>query len=128
VPTTARPIFAPVAGIGVTHPFAQINASLSALTGVADDPAGRARNVSGPCSSSLPAHFPTLESFFVRQPGGALHNWRSNTAMSRVTTEFRKALLPGIITLSASTFQSPAGINQVTGPRLAARVLGTGAE
>jgi hypothetical protein len=33
-------------------------------------------------------------------------------------------LLPGI-TLSASTFQSPAGINQVTGA-LAARVLGTG--
>ncbi len=118
VPTTPTDL-APVAGIGV-RTFAQINASLSALTGVpTTQPAvlGTYQAV----QQQLPA-IPTLESFSsANQVGIAqLAVQYCNVA---VTTN-SQALLPGI-TLSASTFQSPAGINQVTGA-LAARVLGTG--
>jgi hypothetical protein len=118
VPTTPTDL-APVAGIGV-RTFAQINASLSALTGVpTNQPAvlGTYQAV----QQQLPA-IPTLESFSsANQVGIAqLAVQYCNVA---VTTN-SQALLPGV-TLSASTFQSAAGINQVTGA-LAARVLGTG--
>jgi len=118
VPTTPTDL-APVAGIGV-RTFAQINASLSALTGVpTNQPAvlGTYQAV----QQQLPA-IPTLESFSsANQVGIAqLAVQYCNVA---VTTN-SQALLPGV-TLSASTFQSAAGTNQVTGA-LAARVLGTG--
>jgi Concanavalin A-like lectin/glucanases superfamily len=118
VPTTPTDL-APVAAIGV-RTFAQINASLSALTGVPTNQAAVLGTYQA-VQQQLPA-IPTLESFSsANQVGIAqLAVQYCNVA---VTTN-SQALLPGI-TLSASTFQSPAGINQVTGA-LAARVLGTG--
>jgi hypothetical protein len=118
VPTTPTDLV-PVAAIGV-RTFAQINASLAALTGVPTNQAAVLGTYQA-VQQQLPA-IPTLESFSsANQVGIAqLAVQYCNVA---VTTN-SQALLPGI-TLSASTFQSPAGINQVTGA-LAARVLGTG--
>jgi hypothetical protein len=118
VPTTPTDL-APVAGIGV-RTFAQINSSLSALTGVpTNQPAvlGTYQAV----QQQLPAN-PTLESFSsANQVGIAqLAVQYCNVA---ITTQ-PQTLFPGV-TFSASLFNTPTGINQVTSA-LAARVLGTG--
>jgi Concanavalin A-like lectin/glucanases superfamily len=117
VPTTPTDL-APVAGIGV-RTFAQINSSFSVLTGVPTTQSAVLGTYQA-VQQQLPA-IPTLESFSsANQVGIAqLAVQYCNVA---VTTN-SQALLG--ITLSASTFQSPVGINQVTGA-LAARVLGTG--
>jgi hypothetical protein len=118
VPTTPTDL-APVAGIGV-RTFAQINSSLSVLTGIpTNQPAvlGTYQAV----QQQLPAN-PTLESFSsANQVGIAqLAVQYCNVA---ITTQ-PQALFPGV-TFSASLFNTPTGINQVTSA-LAARVLGTG--
>jgi len=118
VPTTPTDL-APVSSIGV-RTFAQINSSLSMLTGVpTNQPAvlGTYQAV----QQQLPA-IPTLESFSsANQVGIAqLAVQYCNVA---ITTQ-PQALFPGV-TFSASLFNTPTGINQVTSA-LAARVLGTG--
>jgi hypothetical protein len=118
VPTTPTDL-APVAGIGV-RTFAQINSSLSVITGVpTNQPAvlGTYQAV----QQQLPAN-PTLESFSsANQVGIAqLAVQYCNVAI----TAQPQTLFPGV-TFSASLFNTPTGINQVTSA-LAARVLGTG--
>jgi hypothetical protein len=118
VPTTPTDL-PPVAAIGV-RTFAQINSSLSALTGV---PTTQPLVLSTyrAVQQQLPSA-PTLESFSsANQVGIAqLAVQYCNVAV----TMQPQSLFPGI-TFGASLFQSPAGVNQVTSA-LAARVLGTG--
>jgi hypothetical protein len=118
VPSTPTDL-APVAGIGV-RTFAQINSSLSLLTGVpSTQPAVLATYQA--VQQQLPP-VPTLESFSsANQVGIAqLAVQYCNVA---VTTS-PQTLFPGV-NFGAALFSSPAGINQVTSA-LAARVLGTG--
>jgi Concanavalin A-like lectin/glucanases superfamily len=118
VPSTPTDL-APVAAIGV-RTFAQINSSLSLLTGVpSTQPAVLATYQA--VQQQLPP-VPTLESFSsANQVGIAqLAVQYCNVA---VTTS-PQTLFPGV-TFGAALFSSPAGINQVTSA-LAARVLGTG--
>jgi Concanavalin A-like lectin/glucanases superfamily len=118
VPSTPTDL-APVAAIGV-RTFAQINSSLSLLTGVpSTQPAVLATYQA--VQQQLPP-VPTLESFSsANQVGIAqLAVQYCNVA---VTTS-PQTLFPGV-NFGAALFSSPAGINQVTSA-LAARVLGTG--
>ncbi len=118
VPTTATDL-APVAAIGV-RTFAQINASLSALTGVPmTQPAVLATYQA--VQQQLPP-VPTLESFSsANQVGIAqLAVQYCNVAV----TTAPQTLFPGV-TINPALFASQAGINQLTGA-LASRVLGTG--
>ena len=118
VPSTPTDL-APVAAIGV-RTFAEINSSLSLLTGVpSTQPAVLATYQA--VQQQLPP-VPTLESFSsANQVGIAqLAVQYCNVA---VTTS-PQTLFPGV-NFGAALFSSPAGINQVTSA-LAARVLGTG--
>ncbi len=118
VPTTPTDL-APVAAIGV-RTFAQINSSLSLLTGVPTTQTAVLATYQA-VQQQLPP-VPTLESFSsANQVGIAqLAVQYCNVA---VTTS-PQTLFPGV-NFSAALFSSPAGINQVTSA-LAARVLGTG--
>ena len=123
IPTAPAPAPGPVvADIGVKT-FAQINATLSALTGVpTTDP-----NVSTTylaVQQQLPPN-PTLEGFSsANQVGVAQLAVQYCNEMVNNPTLLAQ-MLPGV-TLSAGLFSSQAGIDSVTGP-LAAKVLASGA-
>jgi hypothetical protein len=121
-PTAPPPAPGPVvADIGV-RTFAQVNSTLSVLTGVpATDPNVNATYQA--VQQQLPPT-PTLEGFSsANQVGVAqLAIQYCNTMVNNPT--YLSKVLPGV-TLSANLFSSQSGIDQVTGP-LAARVLGSG--
>jgi len=119
VPTTPTDL-APVAGIGV-RTFAQINSSLSMLTGVpTNQPAvlGTYQAV----QQQLPA-IPTLESFSSANQVGIAQLAVQYCNVAITTPALQAKLFPGV-TFSATLFSSPTGVNQVSSA-LAARVLGT---
>jgi hypothetical protein len=110
-----------VADIGVKT-FAQVNSTLSVLTGVpTTDPSVSTTYLA--VQQQLPAT-PTIEAFSsANQVGIAQLAVQYCNVMVSSPTYFA-SVLPGV-TLSASQFSSQAGIDQVTAP-LAARVLGSG--
>ena len=110
-----------VADIGVKT-FAQINSTLSALTGVPTTDA--AVNATYQAVQQQLPPIPTLEAFSsANQVGIAqLAIQYCNEMVNNPT--YLTQLLPGV-TLSAGLFSSQAGIDSVTGP-LAAKVLGSG--
>ena len=109
-----------MAAVGV-RTFAQINASLSKLTGVATtDPAVMQTYTA--VQQQLPSD-PTLESFSSANQVGIAQLAAQYCNVAITTPALQAKLFPGV-TFSASLFSTPAGINQVTGA-LAARVLGT---
>src|SRR6202453_4102126 len=122
IPASPAPAPGPVvADIGVKT-FAQVNATLSALTGVpTTDP-----NVSTTyltVQQQLPPN-PTLEGFSsANQVGVAQLAVQYCNEMVNNPTLLAQ-MLPGV-TLSAGLFSSQAGIDSVTGP-LAAKVLASG--
>ncbi len=112
---------APVSAIGV-RTFAQINSSLSALTGVATtqtDVFGTYQMV----EEQLPP-VPTLESFSAANQVGIAQLAIQYCNVAVNTPTLQAALFPGV-TFTSSLFGSPTGVNQVASA-LAARVLGTG--
>jgi hypothetical protein len=122
--TPSMPAPAPgpvVADIGVKT-FAQINSTLSALTGVpSSDPNVSATYLA--VQQQLPPT-PTLEGFSsANQVGVAQLAIQYCNVMVNNPTYLAK-VLPGV-TLSAGLFSSQAGMDSVTGP-LAARLLGSG--
>jgi hypothetical protein len=109
----------PVAAIGV-RTFAQINSSLSALTGVpTTNPAVLATYQA--VQQQLPP-VPTLESFSSANQVGIAQLAVQYCNVSVASQP--QTLFPGV-TFGASLFASPAGVKQVTSA-LAARVLGSG--
>ncbi len=122
IPTTPAAAPGPVAAdIGVKT-FAQINSTLSALTGVpTSDPNVSATYLA--VQQQLPPT-PTLEGFSsANQVGVAQLAIQYCNVMVNNPTYLAK-VLPGV-TLSAGLFASQAGMDSVTGP-LAARLLGSG--
>jgi hypothetical protein len=122
--TPSMPAPAPgpvVADIGVKT-FAQVNSTLSALTGVpTSDPNASATYLA--VQQQLPPT-PTLEGFSsANQVGIAQLAIQYCNVMVNNPTYLAK-VLPGV-TLSAGLFSSQSGIDSVTGP-LAAAVLGSG--
>jgi hypothetical protein len=121
-PTSPAPAPGPVAAdIGVKT-FAQVNSTLSVLTGVpTTDPNANATYLA--VQQQLPPT-PTIEGFSsANQVGVAQLAIQYCNVMVNNPTYFAK-VLPGV-TLSATQYSSQAGIDQVTAP-LAARVLGSG--
>jgi hypothetical protein len=121
-PTTPAPAPGPAAAdIGVKT-FAQVNATLSVLTGVpSTDPTANATYLA--VQQQLPPT-PTIEAFSsANQVGVAQLAIQYCNLMVNNPTYLSK-VLPGV-TLGATQFASQGGIDAVTGP-LAARVLGTG--
>jgi hypothetical protein len=121
-PTIPAPAPGPVvADIGVKT-FAQVNSTLSVLTGVpSTDPSVSATYLA--VQQQLPPT-PTLEAFSsANQVGIAQLAIQYCNVMVNNPTYLSK-VLPGV-TLSAGLFPSQAGMDSVTGP-LAARVLGSG--
>ena len=122
LPSIPAPANGPVAAdIGIKT-FAQINSTLSALTGVpTNDPNVSATYLA--VQQQLPAT-PTLEGFSsANQVGLAQLAIQYCNVMVNNPTYLTK-VLPGV-TLSAGLFSSQSGMDSVTGP-LAARVLGSG--
>jgi Concanavalin A-like lectin/glucanases superfamily len=122
IPSTPAPAPGPVvADIGVKT-FAQVNSTLSVLTGVpTTDPNANATYLA--VQQQLPPT-PTLEGFSsANQVGVAQIAIQYCNVMVNNPTYMAK-VLPGV-TLSATQFSSQGGIDAVTGP-LAARVLGSG--
>ncbi len=122
IPTAPAPAPGPVVSDVGVKTFAQINATLSALTGVPTTDA----NVNATylaVQQQLPP-IPTIEAFSsANQVGIAqLAIQYCNEAVN--TPAYLSQLLPGV-TLSANLFSSQAGMDSVTGP-LAAKVLGSG--
>jgi len=123
IPTAPAPAPGPVvADIGVKT-FAQINSTLSALTGVPTTDT----NVSATylaVQQQLPP-IPTLEGFSSSNQVGVaqLAVQYCNEMVNNPT--YLAQMLPGV-TLSAGLFSTQAGIDSVTGP-LAAKVLSSGA-
>jgi hypothetical protein len=123
IPTAPAPAPGPVvADIGVKT-FAQVNATLSALTGVpTTDPNVNTTYLA--VQQQLPPN-PTLEGFSsANQVGVAQLAVQYCNEMVNTPTLLAQ-MLPGV-TLSAGLFSSQAGIDSVTGP-LAAKVLTSGA-
>jgi hypothetical protein len=122
IPSMPAPAPGPVvADIGVKS-FAQVNATLSALTGVpTSDPNANATYLA--VQQQLPPA-PTLEGFSSANQVGIAQLAIQYCNIMVNTPAYLAKVLPGV-TLSAGLFGSPAGIDSVTGP-LAARVLGTG--
>jgi len=121
-PSTPAPAPGPVvADVGV-RTFAQVNSTLSVLTGVpTTDPNVAAVYLA--VQQQLPAT-PTLEGFSsANQVGIAQLAIQYCNVMVNNPTYLSK-VIPGV-TLSAGLFPSQAGMDSVTGP-LAARVLGSG--
>jgi hypothetical protein len=121
-PVSAPPVdLAPVAAIGV-RTFAQINSTLSALTGVPrTQPA--VFSTYQTVQQQLPAGS-TLESFSSANQVGIAQLAIQYCNVAVNTPSLAAQLLPGV-TLNASTYTTQAGIDSVTSA-LAARVLGTG--
>jgi hypothetical protein len=121
-PTIPAPAPGPVAAdIGVKT-FAQVNSTLSVLTGVpTTDPSVSATYLA--VQQQLPPT-PTLEAFSsANQVGIAQLAIQYCNVMVNNPTYLSK-VIPGV-TLSAGLFASQSGMDSVTGP-LAARVLGSG--
>src|SRR3984885_9028387 len=122
IPSMPAAAFGPVvADIGVKT-FAQVNSTLSALTGVpTSDPNVSATYLA--VQQQLPPT-PTLEAFSsANQVGVAQLAIQYCNVMVNNPTYLAK-VLPGV-TLSAGLFSSQAGMDSVPGP-LAARLLGSG--
>jgi hypothetical protein len=120
IPSIPAAANGPVAAdIGIKT-FAQINSTLSALTGVpTNDPNVSATYLA--VQQQLPAT-PTLEGFSsANQVGVAQLAIQYCNVMVNNPTYLAK-VMPGV-TLSAGLFSTQSGVNSVTGP-LAARVLG----
>jgi hypothetical protein len=110
-----------VADIGVKT-FAQVNSTLSVLTGVpTTNPNVTA--VYQAVQQQLPAT-PTLEAFSSANQVGIAQLAVQYCNVMVNNSSYLATVMPGV-TLSASQFSSQAGIDQVTAP-LAARVLGSG--
>jgi hypothetical protein len=121
-PIAAAPTdLAPVAAVGV-RTFAQINSSLSALTGVPTTQSEVLLTYQT-VQQQLPAE-PTLESFSSANQVGIAQLAIQYCNVAVNTPSLQAALFPGV-TFSSSLYSAQAGINQVTNA-LAARVLGTG--
>jgi hypothetical protein len=120
VPTTPTDL-APVSGIGV-RTFAQINSSLSLLTGVPTTELDVAQTYAA-VQQQLPAD-PTLESFSSANQVGIAQLAVQYCNVAITTPALQAKLFPGV-TFSGSLFNTQPGKDQVTGA-LAARVLGTG--
>jgi hypothetical protein len=122
LPTTPAPAPGPiVADIGVKT-FAQVNATLSALTGVPQTDPNVVATYQA-VQQQLPA-VPTLESFSsANQVGIAQIAIQYCNEMVNNPT-YEAAMFPGV-TFSETLFNTPAGVNSVTSA-LAARVLGSG--
>ncbi|HWJ34382.1 MAG TPA: LamG domain-containing protein [Steroidobacteraceae bacterium] len=121
-PVSAAPVdLAPVATIGV-RTFAQINSSLSALTGVPTTQSA-VFSTYQTVQQQLPSAA-TLESFSSANQVGIAQLAIQYCNVAVNTPSLAAQLLPGV-TLNASTYSTQAGIDSVTSA-LAARVLGTG--
>jgi hypothetical protein len=121
-PVSAAPVdLAPVAAIGV-RTFAQINSSLSALTGVPTTQSA-VFSTYQTVQQQLPADS-TLESFSSANQVGIAQLAIQYCNVAVNTPSLAAQLLPGV-TLNASTYATQAGVDSVTSA-LAARVLGTG--
>jgi hypothetical protein len=122
LPVIPAPAPGPVAAdIGIKT-FAQVNSTLSVLTGVPTTNSS-VSTVYLAVQQQLPATT-TIEAFSsANQVGIAQLAVQYCNVMVNTPSYFASAL-PGV-TLSATQFSSPAGISQVTAP-LAARVLGSG--
>jgi hypothetical protein len=121
-PVSAAPVdLAPVATIGV-RTFAQINSSLSALTGVPTTQSAVFTTYQT-VQQQLPSEA-TLESFSSANQVGIAQLAIQYCNVAVNTPSLAAQLLPGV-TLNASTYSTQAGIDSVTSA-LAARVLGTG--
>ncbi len=120
VPSTPTDL-SPVAAIGV-RTFAQINSSLSALTGV---PTSEADVLSTyqMVEEQLPA-VATLESFSAANQVGIAQLAIQYCNVALNTPSLQAALFPGV-NFSGALLSTPAGVAQVSSA-LAARVLGTG--
>jgi hypothetical protein len=121
-PTPATPPPAPgpvVADIGV-RTFAQVNATLSQLTGVPSSNAAVSATYQA-VQQQLPSD-PTLEGFSSSNQVGIAQLAIQYCNVMVTTPAYAAVVLPGI-TISASTY--PANTSQVSNA-LAARVLGTG--
>ena len=122
IPTAPAPAPGPVvADIGVKT-FAQVNATLSALTGVPTTDA----NVSATylaVQQQLPP-IPTIEAFSSANQVGIAQLAIQYCNEMVNTPAYLSQVLPGV-SLSAGLFATQAGMDSVTGP-LAARVLGSG--
>ena len=116
---SAPAVLPPVAAVGV-RTFAQINSSLSALTGVPTNQAAVAATYSL-VTQQLPATS-TLESFSSANQVGIAQLAIQYCNVAVNTPAYQALLFPGI-TFTASLY--PSGTSQVTSA-LAARVLGTG--
>jgi hypothetical protein len=122
IPVSASPIdLAPVAAIGV-RTFAQINSSLSALTGVPTTQSAVFATYQT-VQQQLPS-VPTLESFSSANQVGIAQLAIQYCNVAVNTPSLAAQLLPGV-TLNGSTYSTQTGIDSVTSA-LAARVLGTG--
>lgn len=117
-PTPLGPV---VADVGL-RTFAQVNSTLSALTGVpASNAAVSATYLA--VQQQLPSA-PTLESFSSANQVGIAQLAIQYCNVMVNTPSYASQVFPGV-TFSPSLLQSQAGIDSVTGP-LAARVLGSG--
>jgi hypothetical protein len=121
-PSQPAPAPGPVAAdIGVKT-FAQVNSTLSVLTGVpSTDPNVSATYLA--VQQQLPAT-PTIEAFSSANQVGIAQLAVQYCNVMVNNPSYFAGVLPGV-TLSASQFSSQAGIDQVTAP-LATRVLGSG--
>jgi hypothetical protein len=112
---------APVADVGV-RTFAQINSTLSVLTGVPKN--NNAVSTTYQTVQQQLPNVPTLEGYSAANQVGVaqIAVQYCNTMVS--TPAYQAAVFPGI-TFNGSTFSSAAGINAVSSA-LAARVIGNG--
>jgi hypothetical protein len=121
-PTAPPPANGPVvADIGV-RTFAQVNSTLSQLTGVpTTNPTVNATYLA--VQQQLPAN-PTLEGFSSSNQIGVAQLAIQYCNVMVNTPSYVSQVLPGV-TINGSLFSTQAGIDSVTSP-LAVRVLGTG--
>jgi hypothetical protein len=112
---------APVAAVGV-RTFAQINSSLSTLTGVPTTNSAVMQTYTT-LQQQLPSD-PTIESFSSANQVGIAQLAIQYCNVAVTTPALLQKLLPGV-SLSGSLYQTQAGIDSVTSA-LAARVLGSG--
>jgi len=111
---------APVADVGV-RTFAQINSTLSALTGVP-----KTNSTVNATYQSVQQQLPnlvTLEAYSSANQVGVAQLAVQYCNVMVTTPAYQSVVLPGV-TLNASTFSSPTGISSVSNA-LAARVVGS---
>jgi hypothetical protein len=121
VPAPEAPVAGPtVADVGVRS-FAEVNATLSMLTGVPSTNSAVSATYQA-VQQQLPATN-TLESFSSSNQVGVAQLAIQYCNVSVQNASYAAVMMPGV-TVSASTLSSPAGVSQVTSA-LAARVLGS---